>query len=92
MIAYLASSVAFTVLFFELGGGHADIPFTMFPDYFVVAPVLPVLAIVMGWSQMQASDLLSVAAFVATFALTWIGTAVGARRLRNEKDPDRRVV
>jgi hypothetical protein len=92
VIAYLASSVAFTILFFELGGGHADVPFTMFPDYFVVAPVLPVLAVLQLPSQLRTSELLSIAGFVATFVLTWIGmAALRARRSRGERDPDRHI-
>ncbi len=40
--AYLVAAVAETVVFFEWTGGHADVPLSMFPDYLVLAPLVPV--------------------------------------------------
>jgi hypothetical protein len=90
VIAYLLASIVLTVLFFEVGGGHADVPFTMFPGYFVVAPVLPVLVTVLViWHLREArgSELLSLVAFVVAFVAAWFGT--GALRARSAPKAER---
>jgi hypothetical protein len=87
VIAYLVSSFVHAIIFFEVGGGHADVPFTTFPDYLVVAPALPVLAIWDLREHVRTIEFLSLAAFVATFVAVWFGT--GALLSARSRDPDR---
>ncbi|WP_242354784.1 MULTISPECIES: hypothetical protein [unclassified Anaeromyxobacter] len=83
MIAYLLASIALTIVYFEAGGGHADVPFTTFPDYFVVAPVLPVLVLA-DLGRVRGTDVLSLAAFVVTLVAVWVVTgALIARTARS---------
>lgn len=85
VIAYVVSSIVYAILFFELGGGHADVPFTMFPDYLVVSPVLPVFALFDIPSQPGAREILSIVAFMLTFVVIWLGTgSLRPRSRRNE--------
>lgn len=83
VIAYLLASIALTIVFFEAGGGHADVPFTMFPDYFVVAPVLPVLVLA-NLGRVRGTDVLSLVAFVVTLVAVWVVTGtLSARSARS---------
>ncbi len=79
-IAYVGACVVETVVFFETTGGHADVPFTMFPDYLVVAPLVPVLVASNLRLGIAALEVVSTLLFLASFAALWLGTGALLRR------------
>lgn len=82
ILAYLLASIVLTAVFFEVGGGHADVPFTLFPGYLVVAPVLPVLVICSLGFGGSGTELVSLVAFVVTFVAVWLGAGALLRNAR----------
>lgn len=74
VLAYLLAGLVGTVVLFGRGGGHADVPLTMWPEYLLLAPVLPILVAARLAPPLRAREVMSAAAFIATFVLAWIGT------------------
>ncbi|MGB8933391.1 MAG: hypothetical protein WCC48_19265 [Anaeromyxobacteraceae bacterium] len=71
--SYLAAGLVMTVVFFAGTEGHADVPFSEFPEWLILTPVMPVWTLDHlftggGWS---ARDWAGVLLGPATFVLAW---------------------
>ncbi|GAO03126.1 hypothetical protein [Anaeromyxobacter sp. PSR-1] len=72
-MAYLASGVVETIVFSEMrGGGHPDAPLTMFPDYLLLSPAVPVLVGYDLVAQFAPLELVATCVFVACFVVSWL--------------------
>ena len=73
IVSYAVASVVETVAFSEIrGGGHPDAPLTMFPEYLVLAPVMPFLLVADFLRTYWWLDVVSTGVFVGCFVGTWI--------------------
>lgn len=43
---YILSTMLVSFLLHGLEGGHAHAPFSLFPEYLVIAPLMPILSII----------------------------------------------
>jgi hypothetical protein len=79
-LAYAVAAVVETVVAFSWPrAGHADVPLTMFPDYLVLAPIVPPL---FAWDSIvdpHARAWVSTAVFVACIVAVWFATAASRR-------------
>ncbi len=80
VVAYLVAATVETVVFCEWRGGHADVPFTTFPDYLAIAPLVPVLVGGDLGSKANALAIASTAVFGAVLVAVWV--AIGRARAR----------
>jgi hypothetical protein len=72
-VAYLTSGVVETIVFSELrGGGHADAPLSRFPEYLVLAPVMPIWTAIGLFQTRSRLDLASTGVFVICFIASWV--------------------
>jgi hypothetical protein len=83
---YLAAGLAMTVAWFAGTAGHADAPFTQFPDWLMWTPVSPVLlpGILFDPTVREVSARAVVALLLGpvTFVLAWLGLRWRAQRRR----------
>ncbi len=79
--AYLPSSLIETIVFSELRGWHAGVPLSRFPDYLLLAPVLPLYVLDAIRTNSTTIERLSAWTFITTFVAIWVlqGLVIGRR-------------
>lgn len=90
LLAYVPASLVASVVLYEGGAGHADVPFTTFPEYLLVAPLVPVpLVVGMIWVR-EAEYFIAAAVLAVVFASVWIAAGALSRRIgaRGERHLD----
>ncbi len=79
---YLVAGAVETTVFSVVRGGHADVPFTEFPGFLVLSPLVPVGLVQSLLEQFAALEFVSTLLFIVVFVSLWL---VDARVRRNRR-------
>jgi hypothetical protein len=72
LVAYLMAGIVETIVFSEMrGGGHPDAPLSRFPEYLLLAPVVPIWTASDLVARHSSLDLVSTGVFIVCFVAAW---------------------